>query len=304
MINKLPSVSYNFGANTPVELIQSRLENLQAAGAKRVMLDASQLVRAADDPQYRKALMDGLSASGLVLFDVHAPHGVMDSFGCPIPEAEAHFFDIACKSIHTAAELGAKTITFHCSRTRLVKNMAPPGGPIEEVNLSGAKSRILHELEILLPEAEKYHVMIALENLFLPSSTAVFLKSIIKELPHPFLGLNYDSGHALLLEQQIYKKPSDIAEWIQIGWADDTVVFQPDQLDEMLNHVITAHLHDNHGKSDEHLMPGDGIANWSQIIQRLKTAPRLLSLQSEVSSKCYLEDPSCQVKAFQNVGFN
>ena len=304
MTNELPPVSYNFGANTPVELIQSRLENLLAAGARRVMLEASQLVKAADDRQYRKALMDGLSATGLVLFDVHAPHGVMDSFGCPIPESEAYFLDIARKSLHTAAELGAETVTFHCARTRLVKNMAQPSGPIEDVNLSGAKSRILHELEILLPEAERCHVMIALENLFLPSSTALFLTSIIKEMPHPFLGLNYDSGHALLLEQQQDKRPSDIAEWIQIGWTDDTVAFQPDQLDEMLNHVITAHLHDNHGKTDEHLLPGDGIANWPHIIQRLKTAPRLLSLQSEVSSKCYLEEPGCQVKAFQNVGFN
>ncbi|MBQ7176984.1 MAG: sugar phosphate isomerase/epimerase [Victivallales bacterium] len=303
MMNIVPPVSYNFGASTPVELIQSRLENLRAAGAKRVMLDASQLMLAADDPQYRKALMEGLSASGLTLFDVHAPHGVMDSFGCPIPGAEAHFLETARKSIHTAAELGAQTITFHCSRTRLVKNMAPPSGPIEDVNLSGAKSRILHELDILLPEAEKCQMMIALENLFLPSSTALFLTSVIKEMQHPLLGLNYDSGHALLLEHQTGKEPSDIAAWIQIGWADDKVEFQPDQLDEMLNYMITAHLHDNHGKADEHLMPGDGIADWPHIIQRLKTAPRLLSLQSEVSAKCYLEDPGCQVRAFQNVGF-
>ena len=296
MMNKLPPVSYNFGANSSAELIQSRLENLLAAGAKRVMLDASQLVLAADDPQYRKALVDGLSTTGLALFDVHAPHGVMDSFGCPLPEAKA--------SLHIAAELGAKTITFHCSRTRLVKNMAPPGGPIEDVDLSGAKSRILHELEILLPEAERCHVMIALENLFLPSSTALFLTSVIKEMPHPSLGLNYDSGHALLLERQADKKPSDIAEWIRIGWTDDIVEFQPDQLDEMLAHVITAHLHDNHGINDEHLMPGNGTANWHHIIQRLEAAPRLISLQSEVSAKCYQENPGCQVKAFQKVGFN
>ncbi len=303
-MNKLPPVSYNFGANTSAELIQSRLENLQAAGAKRVMLDASQLVLAADDRQYRKALIDGLSATGLALFDVHAPHGVMDSFGCPIPEAEAHFLDTARKSLHTAAELGAKTITFHCARTRLVKNMAPPSGPIGDADLSGAKSRILHELEILLPEAERSHVMIALENLFLPSSTALFLTSVIKDMPHPFLGLNYDSGHALLLERQTGKHSSDIAEWIRIGWPDDIVEFQPDQLDEIIDYVITAHLHDNHGINDEHLMPGNGIANWPRIIQRLEEAPRLLSLQSEVSAKCYLEDPGCQVMAFQNVGFN
>ena len=268
------------------------------------MLDASQLMLAADDPEYRKALINGLSASGLVLFDVHAPHRTIDGFGCPIPGSETHFFETARKALRTAAELGAKTITFHCARTRLVKKMEPLSGPIEEVNLSGAKSRILHELEILLPDAEKCQVVIALENLFLPSSTADFLNSVIEEFPHPFLGLNYDSGHALLLERQPGKMPSDIAEWIQIGWADDKVVFQSDQLNGMLKHVVTAHLHDNHGKEDEHAMPGDGIADWPHIIQRLKTAPRLLSLQSEVSSKKYMENPGCQVKAFQSAGFH
>ena len=155
-----------------------------------------------------------------------------------------------------------------------------------------------------MPEAERCHVMIALDNQFLPSSTALFLTSVIKEMHHPSIGLNYDSGHALLLERQTGKKPSDIAEWIRIGWSDDTVEFQPDQLDEMLGNVITAHLHDNHGINDEHLMPGNGIANWPHIIKRLEAAPRLISLQSEVSAKCYLEDPGCQVRAFQNVGFN
>ena len=302
MIKALPPVSYNFGAKTPVEMILPRMENLRAAGAKRVMLDASQLVRVADEQQYKKALVEGLSSTGLELYDVHAPHGPMDSFGCPRPDAEAHFFETARKALHAAAELGARTITFHCSRTRLVKEMEPPSGPIEDVDLEGAKSRILRELEILLPEAEKCGVMIALENLFLPSSTAIFLKEIIREMPHPYLGLNYDSGHALLLERQVGKRPSDIAEWIQIGWPDDTVEFQPDQLDDMLDDVITAHLHDNHGMNDEHVMPGDGIANWPHIVQRLKTAPRLVSLQSEVSAKCYLETPGCQVERFRRVG--
>ena len=92
----------------------------------------------------------------------------------------------------------------------------------------------------------------------------------------------YDSGHALLVESQPGKKSEDIAEWIRCGWDDDTVVFLDDQLDRMLNQVVTTHLHDNNGKNDQHLAPGDGLANWDSIIERLKRAPRLVTLQSEL----------------------
>ena len=50
----------------------------------------------------------------------------------------------------------------------------------------------------------------------------------------------------------------------------------------MLNQVVTTHLHDNNGKNDQHLAPGDGVANWDSIIERLKKAPRLTTLQSEL----------------------
>lgn len=303
MIEQLPDVSFNFGADATAEMIPARLENLASAGAERVMLDAVQLVRAADDPDWRRALEKGLRDNGLTLFDVHSPHKAKHSFGYPAAEADNVFFSTAEKALETAAGLGARTVTFHTARTRRVGTMVDENGVFEKADLERARTRILSQLEKILPKAEKLGLLIALENLFLPSATADFLVSLIRQFPHPNLGLNYDSGHALLLEKQPGKKSEDITERIRIGWDDDLVVFQEDQLDIMLPYVITGHFHDNNGKADEHKMPGQGIADWKRITERLRRAPRLISLQSEVDVKYYGHDPGSQMDPFRRCGF-
>jgi len=302
MIKKLPDVSFNFGTDATAGMIPVRLENLASAGAKRVMLDSVQLDRAAEDPEWRRALEKGLRDNGLTLFDVHAPHKAKHSFGFPAAEADSVFFSTAVKALETAAGLDARTVTFHTARTRRVGTMADENGVFEKADLERARSRILFQLEKILPEAEKRGLMIALENLFLPSATADFLVSLIRQFPHPDLGLNYDSGHALLLEKQPGKRSEDIAEWIRLGWDDDLVAFQEDQLDAMLPYVITGHFHDNNGKADEHKLPGQGIADWKRITERLRRAPRLISLQSEVSVKYYGDAPGSQLESFRRCG--
>ena len=303
MNKELPDVSYNFGADATAEMIPGRLANLASYGVKRVMLDARQLMKAADDLDYLRVLQNALRENDLIVYDVHAPHSAHDSFGFPAPEAAHLCLEKAHKAMVAAAEIGAKTVTFHISRTRRVGAMADEYGVFEKAELENARSRILRQLEIVLPEAERLGLMIALENLFLPSSTGEFLASIMHDMPHPNLGLNYDSGHALLLEKQPDKKSEEIAEWIRIGWDDDRVVFQDDQLDAMLPHVITCHIHDNHGKDDEHLLPGQCIADWKRIVERLRLAPRLLSIQSEVKAKYFGDEPGSQTYSFHACGF-
>ena len=35
-------------------------------------------------------------------------------------------------------------------------------------------------------------------------------------------------------------------------------------------HLITLHLHDNHGERDEHLLPGQGAIDWVDVMQALR----------------------------------
>ena len=302
LMNELPTITFNYGP-AKIEEIPARLENMAEAGIKRIQLEAKQLMAAIDDPVYRRVLLHETEANGLKLFDAHALHSGIDSFGSPRPGAQEHLPEAARKALNGAADLGIRTVTFHTARTRLVGQFAPPSGEIADVDLNGARSRIMRQLEIVVPEAEKLGIMMALENLFLPSSAADFIAPIVREFNHPNLGLNYDSGHALLLEQLPGKDPAQIAEWIRLGWADNKVTLQNDQLDAMLDQVVTAHLHDNMGISDEHLLPGDGAANWPHIIERLRRAPRLISLQSEVMPKYYGDTPGIQAERFRRIGF-
>ena len=301
-MNELPTITCNYGP-AQIEEIPARLENMAAAGIKRILLEAKQLMAAIDDPAYRMVLLHETEANGLKLFDAHALHNNINSFGSPIQGAHEHLLEVARKALNGAADLGIRTVTFHTARTRLINQFAPVSGAIGDVDLDGARSRIMRQLEILVPEAEKLGIMMALENLFLPSSTADFIAPIVREFNHPNLGLNYDSGHALLLEKLPGKDPAQIAEWIRIGWADSKVTLQDDQLDAMLDQVVTAHLHDNRGIGDEHLPPGDGAANWPHIIERLRRAPRLISLQSEVRPKYYGDTPGIQAERFRQTGF-
>ena len=47
---------------------------------------------------------------------------------------------------------------------------------------------------------------------------------------------------------------------------------------------MTAHLHDNDGYSDAHMLPGTGSIEWDKWLPALKRCPRLVSLQNETNA--------------------
>lgn len=275
-----PEMTHYMGSDVTGSAIGARMEEFAAAGIRFLQLGPKDLQRMKDDAAYRKEMLHQAEVNKMTIRDVHAPHQTADSLGTPVPLEL--IVDSQLNAIDIAGSLGVTTITIHVGRTRRTGEFAKDFGLYPYVDLLAAEKRIRDALDILIPAAEKNNCVIALENLFLPPSCADFLTPIIEKYNHPNLGMCYDSGHALLVEHQDGKVSDDIAEWIRIGWDDDTVIFQNDQLDRMLNQVVTTHLHDNNGKNDQHLAPGDGIANWDKIVERLKRAPRLLTLQSEL----------------------
>ena len=54
-------------------------------------------------------------------------------------------------------------------------------------------------------------------------------------------------------------------------------------LEIMKQDIVTCHLHDNDGYSDQHFLPGKGTINWEKLIRDLSACPRILSMQAEVS---------------------
>lgn len=275
-----PEMTYHLGLDIEGAAIGTRMAEFAEAGIRHLQLGPKMLDRMNDDPAYRKEMLHQAEINKLTFRDAHAPHQSSDSLGVQVPLEI--ITNTQLKTIDIAGSLGITTLTIHAGRTRRTGEFAKDYGLFPTADLPAAEKRICQALDILIPAAEKNNIILALENLFLQSCTADFLTPIVEKYNHPNLGMCYDSGHALLVEAQPGKVSDDIAEWIRIGWDDDTVVFQNDQLDRMLNQVVTTHLHDNNGKNDQHLAPGSGVADWDSIVERLKKAPRLTTLQTEL----------------------
>ena len=304
MNDKLPLLSWGvrIGERTG---IAGYLMQIAETGVHRLSLDAGHLRRCWEEPGFSTDLRHYAEAAGVTVFDVHAPHGSVESLGYPVKEDESIAVDSVKKSIAAAAELGARTVTVHTSRTRLIGDRAPGGVEYPSVDLPRAGECICRQLDVLLPFAEKMQVIIAVENLFLPSSTADFLNTVMKKYDSQYLGFCYDSGHALLLEDFSGKDFGKLPEWIRCGWENDSVTPQSGQLDAMLENVVTCHLHDNNALDDQHFLPGCGVADWEKISAKLANAPRLVSLQSEIidydAGGVSLTE---QIASFAKVGFS
>ena len=88
----------------------------------------------------------------------------------------------------------------------------------------------------LVEELHNTNVRLALEN---TRQSVALLEWVLGEFPARKVGLCYDSGHDQLATGQTF---------------------------EFLRHwggrLLTTHIHDNHGQSDDHLPPGEGVIDW------------------------------------------
>ena len=62
-MNELPTITCNYGP-AKIEEIPARLENMAAAGIKRIQLEARQLMAGIDDPAYRRVLLHETEVNG------------------------------------------------------------------------------------------------------------------------------------------------------------------------------------------------------------------------------------------------
>lgn len=141
-------------------------------------------------------------------------------------------------------------------------------------------------LENLIPEAEKLGIIIAVENSFEPTNTTDEVLYYINKFPSPYVGVCYDAGHANIMTGA-GKDMSRYGEAMQRPWANH-IEFEDHALEKLAPHIVTCHLHDNDGYSDQHALPGDGTIDWENLIKNLSACPRILSLQAEISMKPHI----------------
>jgi sugar phosphate isomerase/epimerase len=210
-----------------------------------------------------------LGETGLRLNSVHAP--ITDVFGGPGPRTTysnaVTVNDRREAAIReTEAALGIATrIPFDL----LVLHLGTPA------NMKNAddnhRAAAIRSLDEICQLAEPLGVRVAVEVIPNRLSDAASLVSILeRELEGSRTGICLDFGHAHLL--------GEVA----------------DAVETVAEHIITTHVHDNHGRDDEHLVPYRGSIDWDQALVTMQKigyeGTYLMELAGSGNTASILED--------------
>ncbi len=167
-----------------------------------------------------------------------------------INEAEA----IICSNLELTTELGGEFLIIHSSLFAAPDNILVdkdgnrcPGNSVFRDILdpeTGMLNRVKEGMAFYAERAKALGVVIALETDWKMNDR---LLDFISEADETACGICFDTGHANLLNA-------------------------PEMLYIMGRRVITTHIHDNHGLSDEHLFPFQGNIDWEAFLLELMKA--------------------------------
>ncbi len=128
----------------------------------------------------------------------------------------------------------------------------------------------------LVKQASECGCRLVIENIY--EETPEILVQLVEGINSPWFGHCFDAGH-----WQLFGKCS-MADWL-------------DAITPQLYHL---HLHDNHGRADEHLPVGEGTIDFDPIKTKLARKAALPSMTLEAHSPAHLKRSLHQVKALLN----
>lgn len=235
----------NFGISTHLyhreRLGQAHLASLASAGFDAIELFATRTHFDYHDPAAVDQLAAWLQATGLRLHSVHAPilEGVVDgAWGAPLSmaTADAGRRRLALQEAAAALEIARRVpFGFLVAHLGVPDDLQP--GPGE--NQADAARRSVEELYDL---TARRGVRLALEVLPNRLSSPEALVRLIDSLDLDQAGLCLDFGHAAIMGDVL------------------------DAIEEASGHLLTTHVHDNDGRQDSHLVPGEGVIDWSAAL--------------------------------------
>lgn len=231
-----------FGISTHLyhnyRLGREHLLDIAAHGFERVELFATRTHFDYHNPAAVADLQQWLAEAGLALSGVHAPVG--ESFaggrwGPPLSmastdrDARAKALHEAELALHIARRMPFDVLVAHIGLPRTQQPAVPD-------NSRDAARRSIDELQRL---AQPLGVKIALEVIPNELSRAGSLVHFVENaLDQAGAGICLDFGHAHM---------------------DGDLV---DAIETVSEHLVTTHVHDNRGKTDDHLVPFDGTIDW------------------------------------------
>lgn len=238
----------SFGVSTHLfhgaRLDRDHLVEIAAHGFDAVEVFATKTHFDYHDPRAAEQLAEWLDDTRLTLNSLHAPicaslvGGVWgEAFSTAIGDEarRRRALDEARAALGLAATVPYKHLVVHLG----VPTLGAGPGTAGDNNRQAAR-RSIEDLHAAAAEAG---VGLALEVIPNPLSSAEALVHLIEEeLDLPNIGICLDVGHAFLMGDAV------------------------DAVETCSGHLVTTHLHDNRGKSDDHLVPFDGGIDWPSVL--------------------------------------
>ena len=267
-------------STVPERLHESLLREYADNGATILSMPNPILESFLAKPDKAVAFRGLLEKTGVSMPDIHAPWGGLWDLCAADTFMRPHLAAGHRLCLEILADFGAKTYTVHIGRGECMTN----GG----VFSPEMRRRVIETLEAILPTAEKCGIVICVENSFNPAGTPAVLASCLE----PFkgssaLGICIDVGHAHIMDPEVPRPEGapicgpayDHDVWG--GHMRDGMISFADAMDILGPHIVTAHVHDNDGLSDQHVCPGQGNCDFDAIFAALAKCPRLQSVQDE-----------------------
>jgi len=183
---------------------------------------------------------------GLGLTDLHGSAGQEKAWIAREEYVRRAGVELVENRIRMAAQLGADVMIMHVPLL---------GDPAAEPTLWDRARRTLDELE---PCARQCGVRIAIEN-----GSHDDIERLLAVYPPDYLGLCYDSGHGNMDGAGLSR--------LEAGLKD---------------RLISVHLHDNDGRSDQHNIPMRGTVDWPRLAHLVAESPyqKWVSLETLIAS--------------------
>jgi sugar phosphate isomerase/epimerase len=236
-------LSSPFGISTHLfhaeRLDREHLVEVAAHGFEAVEVYATRTHFDYHDPRAAVALAEWLDDTRLSLNSVHAPTtvgfvqgrwGETLSIAATDEARRQHAVAETIAALRLAAVVPFRSLVVHIG--------VPTADPAFNSRAAAERS-----LAAIGEAAQAVAVTVAIELIPNPLSLAARLVQWLEDdLELPAMGVCLDVGHANLT--------GDAMEAIET----------------CSGHIVTTHLHDNRGKRDEHLVPGDGAIDWDGVL--------------------------------------
>jgi sugar phosphate isomerase/epimerase len=240
-----------FGVSTHLyhakRLQRDHLLEIAANGFEAVEIFATRSHFDYHDAAAIEALATWIRDAGLNLHSIHAPvvEGLSDddTWGQPFFNATR---DESARRLAIRETEAALAIARRIPTRFLVVHLGTPSSlnPGPDDNSRSAALRSVEEIQRL---ASPLGVRVALEVIPNDLSTPAALVSLIEdELDAADVGICLDVGHGSLLGDPV------------------------DAVETASGHVITTHVHDNLGRTDDHLVPFAGAIDWPSVLMAME----------------------------------